>query len=115
MAEDCGPCVQIHVNLALREHVPEHTLAALLKRDFDACGENAALGFQFGETVARGDDASDLRAAIVSKWGEHGVIELAFTIATARFYPAVKRGMGYARACEKIKVGSVDTYPAKAA
>jgi hypothetical protein len=38
-----------------------------------------------------------------AKWGEQGLIELAFTIATA-FYPAVKRGMGYAHTCERVVV-----------
>jgi AhpD family alkylhydroperoxidase len=115
MVEDCGPCVQIHVNLALKDGVTESVLQALLKRDFSAAGADAALGFRFGDAVARGEDASDYRDAITARWDEPGVIELAFTIATARFYPAVKRGMGYARACEKIKVGAVETYPAKAA
>lgn len=115
MAEDCGPCVQIHVNLALKDGVAAETLAALLKRDLASADPDTALGFQFGEAVARGDDAEHLREAIASKWGERGVIELSFTIATARFYPAVKRGMGYARACEKIKVGAHETYATKAA
>lgn len=115
MAEDCGPCVQIHVNLALKDGVGAHTLEALLRRDLGRAGEDAALGFRFGDAVARGEDASELRDAIAAQWGERAVIELSFTIATARFYPAVKRGMGYARACEKIKVGTAETFAAKAA
>lgn len=115
MAEDCGPCVQIHVNLAIKDGVPAGVLTALLARNLALAGADAALGFQFGAAVASGDDTSALRDAIVARWGEQCVIELAFTIATARFYPAVKRGMGYAQACEKIKIGSVETFPAKAA
>lgn len=115
MVEDCGPCVQIHVNLALKDSVDAHSLEALLRRDFARCEAEAALAFQFGDAVARGEDASELRDQIAARWGERGVIELSFTIATARFYPAVKRGMGYARACEKIKIGSTETYAHKAA
>jgi AhpD family alkylhydroperoxidase len=115
MVEDCGPCVQIHVNLARKDGVEDAILEALLKRRFQAAGPDAALGFQFGNAVARGEDASALRDAIATRWGERGVIELSFTIATARFYPAVKRGMGYARACETIKIGAIETYAAKAA
>jgi AhpD family alkylhydroperoxidase len=115
MAEDCGPCVQIHVNLALKDGVPERVLQALLKRDFANSTPEATTGFKFGDAVARGEDATEFRDAIASKWGERGVIELAFTISTARFYPAVKRAMGYAKACEKIKIGAVETFTAKAA
>jgi AhpD family alkylhydroperoxidase len=115
MVEDCGPCVQIHVNLALKDRVPPEVMAALVQGQLDRAPSDAALGFRFGDAVARGYACDDLRDAIAQKWGDTGVIELAFTIATARFYPAVKRGMGYAHACEKIKIGAVETYAAKAA
>ncbi len=115
MTEDCGPCVQIHVNLGLKDGVAAQTLHSLVQRKFDAVDVDAALGFRFGEAVARGVDATAFRDDIAAKWGERAVIELSFTIATARFYPAVKRGMGYARACEKVKVGDLETFAAKAA
>lgn len=115
MVEDCGPCVQIHVNLGLKDGVASHVLQRLVQRDLDAVDADAALGFRYGEAVARGEDATAFRDAISAKWGEKGLIELAFAVATARFYPAVKRGMGFARACEKIKIGAVETYTAKAA
>jgi AhpD family alkylhydroperoxidase len=115
MVEDCGPCVQIHVNLAIKDGVEADDLHALVTRDLDKAGDDARLGFRLGDAVARGEDASSLRDQIKARWGEAAVIELAFTIATARFYPAVKRGLGFARACERIKVGAVETYPVKAA
>jgi AhpD family alkylhydroperoxidase len=115
MVEDCGPCVQIHVNLGLKDGVAPEALAALVQGQVERAPADAALGFRFGDAVARGFACDDLRDAIVKQWGEHAVIELAFTIATARFYPAVKRGMGYAHACEKIKVGTLETFAARAA
>jgi hypothetical protein len=115
MAEDCGPCVQIHINLGLKDGVPAPTLQGLVQRKLDAVEADAALGFRYGEAVARGGDASGHRDAILAKWGEPALIELAFAVATARFYPAVKRGMGYAHACEKVKVGELETYTARAA
>jgi hypothetical protein len=115
MVEDCGPCVQIHINLSLKDGVPAPTLQNLVQRRLDAVDADAALGFRYGEAVARGEDASGYRDAIMGTWGEKALIELAFAVATARFYPAVKRGMGYAHACEKVKVGELETYTAKAA
>jgi hypothetical protein len=59
--------------------------------------------------------ADDMRDAIRKLWGEKGLIELAFAVATARFYPAVKRGMGYAHTCERVVVNDRVTLTAKAA
>lgn len=115
MVEDCGPCVQIHVNLALKDGVAPEVMAALVQGQLDRAPPDAVLGFRLGDAVARGNACDDLRDAVTQAWGETGVIELAFTIATARFYPAVKRGMGYAHACEKVKIGALETYAAKAA
>jgi hypothetical protein len=104
MVEDCGPCVQIHVNLARKDGVPADTLRALAERRLADVPPDVGLAFRFGDAVARGTEADALRDAIRTAWGERGLIELAFTIATARFYPAVKRGMGYAQTCERIVV-----------
>ena len=104
MAEDCGPCVQIHVNLALQDGVDPGVLGALVEGAIDRAPPDIALAFRFGDAVARGLPAQEWRDRIRARWGEKGLIELAFTIATARFYPAVKRGMGYAQACERVMV-----------
>jgi AhpD family alkylhydroperoxidase len=104
MVEDCGPCVQIHVNLALKDKVPADVLRALAARQLDRAPADVALAFKYGEAVAQGVMADEMRDEIRAKWGEPGLIELAFTIATARFYPAVKRGMGYAHTCERVVV-----------
>lgn len=115
MVEDCGPCVQIHVNLALKDSVPAATLRALVAGSFNGVPEDAALGFRYGDAIARGVMADELRDEIRRKWGEKGLIELAFTVATARFYPAVKRGMGYAHACERVVIKDQEILAGKAA
>lgn len=115
MVEDCGPCVQIHVNLALKDGVKPDVLRALAARQIDQVPPVAALAFKYGEAVAKGEMADELRDEIRGLWGEKGLIELAFTVATARFYPAVKRGMGYAHTCERVVVQDRVTMTAKAA
>lgn len=115
MVEDCGPCVQIHVNLALKENVSAETLRKLIAGKTNEAPFDAALGFRYGDAVARGLMADDLRDQIRSKWGEKGLIELAFVVATARFYPAVKRGMGYAHTCERVIINDQEARAFKAA
>jgi len=115
MVEDCGPCVQIHVNLALKDRVDAEVLRALAARRLDRVPAEVALAFSYGDAVSRGIMADEMRDEIRAKWGELGLIELAFTIATARFYPALKRGMGYAHACERVVIDNRATATAKAA
>ena len=59
--------------------------------------------------------ADELRDQIRAAWGEQGLIELAFTVATARFYPGLKRGLGFAHTCERVVVEDRVTVTAKAA
>jgi AhpD family alkylhydroperoxidase len=115
MVEDCGPCVQIHVNLALQDGVSADILRALAARRLENVPAEVALAFKYGEAIAQGVMADEMRDQIRAKWGEQGLIELAFAIATARFYPAVKRGMGFAHACERVVVEDRVTMTAKAA
>lgn len=115
MVEDCGPCVQIHVNLALKEGVNADVLRSLATRRLDKAPADVALAFNYGDAVSRGVMADEMREEIRAKWGEKGLIELAFAIATARFYPALKRGMGYAHTCERVVVEDRVTMTAKAA
>jgi AhpD family alkylhydroperoxidase len=115
MVEDCGPCVQIHVNLALKDKVDAQVLRALVAGELDKVPPHVATAFRYGDAVSRGVMADELRDEIREAWGERGLIELAFTIATARFYPAVKRGMGYARTCERVVIEREETRAVKAA
>jgi len=115
MVEDCGPCVQIHVNLALKDGVSGDVLRSLAAHKLDKVPAHVALAFNYGDAVSKGVMADEMRDQISAKWGEQGLIELAFTIAAARFYPALKRGMGYAHTCERVVVEDRVTPTAKAA
>jgi hypothetical protein len=90
-------------------------LRALVEGNVGAAPADIALAFRYGDAVARGIPAQEWRDQLRARWGEKGLIELAFTIATARFYPAVKRGMGYAQACERVMVGDQATQAVRAA
>jgi AhpD family alkylhydroperoxidase len=115
MVEDCGPCVQIHVNLALKDRVDADVLRSLAARKLDGVPPHVALAFKYGEAVGQGVMADEMRDEIRKLWGEQGLIELAFTIAAARFYPGLKRGLGYAHTCERVVVHDQVTLTAKAA
>ena len=99
--DDCGECVQIHLNLAAREGVKRETLQAALDARPEAMAPpQFGLAWRFGRAVAAGDPAmADIRRKLEGLIGRSGLMDLGFAIAMARFYPTLKRALGYAVAC----------------
>ena len=111
LAEDCGPCTQIGVDMAAAGGVKPEVLRAILAGDEPAMGEDAALAWRFARaSLARDMDACDpLRDEIVRRWGEKGLVAIGMSITTARMYPTLKYALGYGKACSKVTVGGVAT------
>jgi alkylhydroperoxidase family enzyme len=97
--EDCGACVQIAVNLALRDGVPLQYLRSTLERHYGELPGFLQEVCEFAESVSKGWDHPDARAKINERFGAEGLTELAFAIAAARVFPTIKRAMGYAQSC----------------
>jgi hypothetical protein len=102
--EDCGPCTQLVLDMALADGMPAAELRALVTRDFAAMSADCALGVRLADAVAANEPADALRAEIVARFGQDGLISLAFAIAGARIFPTLKRALGHARACERLRV-----------
>lgn len=114
--EDCGPCTQLVVAMAREAGVADSDIGAILARDMASASDNAALGFRFADALTREtDDLDPARAAVRSAWGDAGVIDLTFAIQVGRLFPMVKRGLGHARHCERIRVGDRTISPRRAA
>lgn len=109
--EDCGPCAQLVVNMALEAGVAAATVRAIVARDFDAMGEDAALGVAFADAVLAHASTDALRARALATYGERGLVTLAYAIAATRIYPTMKRVLGYAHTCEQLRVEG-DVVPA---
>jgi hypothetical protein len=105
LAEDCGPCTQIGLDMAAASGVPPAVLRAILAGDRAGMGETAALAYDFAHAVLAHDlEADALREEIVRRWGEKALVALALAITTARMYPTLKYGLGYGNACTKLTV-----------
>ncbi|HEY1929813.1 MAG TPA: hypothetical protein VGG92_20275 [Caulobacteraceae bacterium] len=111
LAEDCGPCLQLTVDMASRSGVDPGVLRAILARDEVAMGEDAATAWRFASAVLekRLDEADAARDAVLDRWGEKGLVALSLTITAARMYPTVKYAMGYGRACSRVTVAGEPT------
>jgi alkylhydroperoxidase family enzyme len=100
---DCGPCVQICVNQARQSGVPADVLQAVLDRRVDDLPEELADAYRFAEAVVTASGDEDyLRERLRERYGEEGLIELAYGIAAAGVFPTVKRALGYAQSCSRV-------------
>jgi hypothetical protein len=105
LAEDCGPCTQLGVDMAAAAGVSPTVLRAILAGDRPGMGEAAGLAYDFAKAVLAHDvEADTLRDEIVERWGEKALVALALAITTARMYPTLKYGLGYGKACAKVSV-----------
>lgn len=111
LAEDCGPCTQIGVDMAAAGGVDPTILRAILAGDETAMGETAALAWRFARaSLARDMAVADpLRDEILRRWGNRGLTAVAMAITTSRMYPTLKYALGYGKACSKVVVAGVAT------
>lgn len=113
LAEDCGPCTQISVDMAVARGVPPEVLRAILAGDEAGMGEAAALAWRFARaSLARDMETADpLRDEIVRRWGDRALVAISLTLMTARMYPTLKYALGYGKACSKVVVSGTAMAP----
>jgi len=105
MAEDCGDCVQIYVNLALKAGIDKTIVKAALENRLSDMPSDLKLGFCFGRVVSDNDPMLlEKGAALEAKFGRKALVDLSLVIALARFYPTVKRALGHSRTCAEARV-----------
>lgn len=105
LAEDCGPCTQLVVDMALEAGMPKDQIEAVLRRDPRAMNEATTLGFRFADAVVRRlTDDEEFRDAVKAQWGQKGVIDLTMALQLGRVFPMVKAGLGCARECRRVTV-----------
>jgi hypothetical protein len=105
LAEDCGPCTQLVVDMALEAGMARDQIEAVLRREPRAMNDATTLGFRFADAIVRrsGDD-DEFRDAVRAQWGEKGVIDLTLALQMGRIFPMVKAGLGYAKECRRVTV-----------
>lgn len=113
LAEDCGPCVQVGVDIATANGVDPKVLRAILAGDEAAMGETAALGYSFAKaSLARDMEACDpLRDEIVRRWGDKALVAISLSLVASRMYPTLKYALGYGKTCSKVVVAGENVVP----
>lgn len=113
--EDCGPCAQLVVNMALEAGMSPAMVRAIVARDLERLSSDAALGMGLADAVLAHESADAAREAVVARFGEKGLVTLAYSIAATRIYPTMKRALGHAHTCERVSVGGETVVAARAA
>ena len=109
LAEDCGPCTQLCVDMALEAGMARDQIEAVLHRDPRAMSDTTRLAFRFADAVARRSaDDEEFRDAVRAQWGQKGVIDLTLALQMGRMFPMVKAGLGYAKECRRVTVDGRD-------
>lgn len=103
---DCGPCVQLIVDMALQAGVPANQLALCLEGNANAAGD-VGLGFNFSQAaITDADELVDLRQEIETRFGTAAVTAASFAASSGRIYPVLKRGLGFGQTCSQVKIRS---------
>ena len=102
--EDCGPCLQITVNLAAQDNVDRQLLRNVLAADYNVLTQELKDVADFTESVVTSMDDDELRGRVLQHYGEQGLIEMSYAIASSRIPPTVKRTLGFAKSCKLVSV-----------
>lgn len=116
LAEDCGPCAQLMITMALRDGVAPTVIASVVESlrtgDLQPLAPDVALGVAFAQAVVGHAVAADpLRVQILAMWGPQALVSLAFAITAARVYPTLKYALGYGHACQRLDIAGTVMAP----
>ena len=101
---DCGPCVQLIVDMALEAGVQADKITACLRGDATAAGD-VGLGFLFARAaIADAPELDSLRKEIEVRFGTLAVTAASFAASSGRIYPVLKRGIGFGQICSRVNV-----------
>ncbi len=116
LEEDCGPCVQLVVDMAGEAGIAPEQIAAVATREPEAMTPDTLLGFWFAESLlGRSPEVDTAREAVRSRWGTAGVIDLTLGLQIGRIFHMVKTGLGFGKTCQQIRLGDEVVAPATAA
>jgi len=115
VSEDCGPCTQLLVAMAIEDGADPKMLSAVLANNEAAMTEEVLLGVRFARAaLAHAPEADEHRDEILKRHGQRAIVSLSFAICAARFYPTLKYALGHGKACQRVVVAGEPVAVARA-
>ncbi len=102
--EDCGPCAQLVVNMALQDGVDPAFIRKVIARAYAELPPIINTTILFTDAVLAHAPCDAERETLRQAFGEKGLVTLALSISQTRTYPTIKRVLGYAHVCERLEV-----------
>lgn len=116
VAEDCGPCTQLGVAMALEDGASARMLSDVLAGRDASLSEDVRLGVTFArQTLVHDPEADVSREQIVKRWGQRALVSLSFALIATRIYPALKYALGHGKACKRVEVAGEQVVVARGA
>jgi hypothetical protein len=99
--------VQIGTDIAVENGMDGNIIKSLLSgTPTDA---DAQLGFDFSRALLTHSGRLDeLREQIERKWGKAALIALSLRAMTTRNFPILKRALGHAKTCQRVRVAGTE-------
>lgn len=107
MAGDCGPCVQLGVQMAREAGVDDRAIEAVLTQKDEALSSDTALCVRFARSLLHRDaELQQNREQVLARFGKEGVVAIAYALIASYMYPTLKYALGHGHGCTRIDVGS---------
>jgi hypothetical protein len=102
---DCGSCLQFAVKTALKEGMRPEWIEAALDHRPQALPRELREIYEFTGHLLQHTYAEDeLRESIRARYGDRGLVDVAFAIASAQVMPLTKQALGFAKSCSKVEL-----------
>jgi hypothetical protein len=104
-AEDCGPCLQLVMNMAEQEGVPTAVRRAVWQRQESEMSDDVRLAFRYAEAaIGHAPDIGVWCEAVERRWGAQGLTTLALSMTASRMFPMLKYALGHGQACRAVRI-----------
>jgi hypothetical protein len=99
--EDCGPCTQLVIDMALEEGISPALVRAVAHGEASRLPEIVMFALQYAQAVLAHTDTPELHAEVRARFGPAGAVTLAYAITGTRIYPMLKRALGQVGVCQR--------------
>jgi alkylhydroperoxidase family enzyme len=102
--EDCGPCLQLGVKMALEAGVDREIVRAAVQRPQELPPKLRRI-YDFALAVASNADVvNELRDQVLADYGSEITAEVGIYVVASRTYPTLKRAFGMAKSCSLVQI-----------